>query len=811
MNYVTYMGNRDMTTVMAAATLPVAYMEENGQFYNEMHGYVQEMDGSYMKDSILGISEDHALGLAIEKYNAHILNVSYEVRSLDMERLIEDSDQIAVEDDGKYLHIALDLKDLLEKSVRYLLLLKVETEEHGLVTYFSQLVYLGENHVQECLDFALEFHRMTIAKEREHQYLNYLEPNSSMDGSSLGYVNIHSRSGPITWGDMQIAQITDTKINFTELEADIASLEMKYQVENQDTGEVYEVREDIRMRYTSARMYLLAYERRADRILTVGKQLLEEDLTFQLGIQSGDPDYLKNEEENVLAFVQQGQLWCYDYGQNRLSLVYGFLDGDDARGQWPDHDFRLLDVEESGSMDFLIYGYMNRGQYEGRCGVLFCHYDALLNAVEEEFFLESNHPYEAVKEEVGVLSVANDRGDAWISYRGLVLQVDFVDCSVKVLAEDVQESGLKVSESGRLAAWTDGEGIIHLLNTQNGIENEIRSSTGELLQALGFMKEDFIYGIANRADIRIDVMGRQVVPMYRLTIRDHAGNQVREFDYTSKGKYVVGLSIDENRIDLSCISLLEDGGYEEALPEPITYTTEKQEPQLSLEIVRDAVKRNEYEFAYKGTVRDGSMRRPKVKLVVFENERTIFPEAEGTERFLAYAFNGSAEGFEFLSDAMVHAYDGMGTVWKGFRCFWERGNRKARTQVSGFEDLTTIDVEERSLATCLQLMLRTRQIYADVQQLMNEGMDVWKICRQELGEDACLLSGCTLDMVLYYVSRGVPVVAMRGEGEAVLIVGYDAQNIIVYMPGAETLTRMGRKDSNALFTEAGNLFYTYMP
>ena len=37
MNYATHMGNRDMTAVMAEATLPVAYAEKDGRLYNEMH------------------------------------------------------------------------------------------------------------------------------------------------------------------------------------------------------------------------------------------------------------------------------------------------------------------------------------------------------------------------------------------------------------------------------------------------------------------------------------------------------------------------------------------------------------------------------------------------------------------------------------------------------------------------------------------------------------------------------------------------------------------------------------------------------
>ena len=320
MTYMTRMGNRDMTGDMAQAQLPVVHAEQDGVLYNEMHGYVEDMDGASMRDSVIGVSEDHKVGLALEKYNAQIKSVSYEVRSLDMSRLIEGGDDLQAEDDGKYLHISLTLKDLLTQGEEYLLVLKVQTEDQDLVRFYSILTYLGTNHVQDCVDFAQRFHEMTLTGDSDG-VLNYLEQDGSMDGKNLGYINIHSRSGPVTWGDMQVVETGETSLRFTELESDITALTMEYQVTNTETSEQYQVREAYRLRYTSTRIYLLAYERWTDKILEPGRQLVE-DGKLSFGIQSSEPVYMKNTEENVVGFVEQGQLWSYDYGQNRLSRVY---------------------------------------------------------------------------------------------------------------------------------------------------------------------------------------------------------------------------------------------------------------------------------------------------------------------------------------------------------------------------------------------------------------------------------------------------------------------------------------------------------
>ena len=83
-----------------------------------------------------------------------------------------------------------------------------------------------------------------------------------------------------------------------------------------------------------------------------------------------------------------------------------------------------------------------------------------------------------------------------------------------------------------------------------------------------------------------------------------------------------------------------------------------------------------------------------------------------------------------------------------------------------------------------------------------------KIVLDENLEEVLDLSGCTLDNVLYYVSQGKPVLALTEASDAVLIVGYDPQNTILFDPD-EGIRKMGINDSREFFEEAGNLFIGY--
>ena len=206
------------------------------------------------------------------------------------------------------------------------------------------------------------------------------------------------------------------------------------------------------------------------------------------------------------------------------------------------------------------------------------------------------------------------------------------------------------------------------------------------------------------------------------------------------------------------------------------------------------------------------MKRPRVRMVLYEENRTLRLDRPGEEQYMAWSFSGQAKRYETLSEAVIAAHDGMGAVWKdGTRRLWERWNRPARMQIESFDSQEDAESAGSSVAQCLQLLLHQKQIYTDVQACLEEGMAVWEICDQELKEDSCLIPGCSLRMALYYVANQSPVMGITDTGDAVLIVGYDAQNIIYYEPGQTELKKAGLKDSTEMFERAGNLFFTYLP
>ena len=301
---------------------------------------------------------------------------------------------------------------------------------------------------------------------------------------------------------------------------------------------------------SSSRIYLLNFERRMNQIFRGENQNIY-DAYIQLGIRSGDVEYKANEAGNNVAFVQEGELWSYNVTEHTLAKVFSFrgYEGIDIRENYGEHDIKIVDIDEAGSVDYIVYGYMNRGIHEGQVGMAVYHYDGLSNANEEQVFIPSRHSYEVMKSELGKLMYVNDGGELFLMMEGNVYGIDLNTREVRVVIEDLADGSYAVSETNRYVAWTEGkdtEAAIHILNLSNlKTVGTFEGKQNELVRPLGFMGEDFVYGISRKEDILEDAAGNVTMPMYRIKIMDVTADAPEELKtYERNGYYVSDVEID---------------------------------------------------------------------------------------------------------------------------------------------------------------------------------------------------------------------------------------------------------------------------
>ena len=104
-----------------------------------------------------------------------------------------------------------------------------------------------------------------------------------------------------------------------------------------------------------------------------------------------------------------------------------------------------------------------------------------------------------------------------------------------VVADSLMEGSLAVSKSGRRFAWQEGNdphgsSVIHLMDLDNGSKKEITGGENTIYRPLGFVGDDFIYGLSHEGDVWMRNGRVNGIPMYRIEIMDDTGKIVKEYE-----------------------------------------------------------------------------------------------------------------------------------------------------------------------------------------------------------------------------------------------------------------------------------------
>ena len=310
-----------------------------------------------------------------------------------------------------------------------------------------------------------------------------------------------------------------------------------------EKGARYDVSEYFKMRYTPGRMYLLDYERTMEEI--PGNTFNVDENILNVGVVSNEFRYVSNDTGTVTAFVQAGELYEYSRNTGRMIKVFGFRKAGtrDAHADYGQHGIRILGIDENGALDFVVYGYMNKGEREGCNGISLFHYDVGEDVVSEQAFIAVTRPYPVLDASFSDLLYKNGKGRFYVMMDGTLTQIDVDTARTKEMMAGLLNEQYAVSLSGRYLAWIEDEMAseeISLMDLETEKTFELRSEKkGELLRPLAFLEDNFAYGIVRKSDIGTDAAGNRIYPCYRVIIRkiDSKNGEILK-EYEKPGYYV---------------------------------------------------------------------------------------------------------------------------------------------------------------------------------------------------------------------------------------------------------------------------------
>lgn len=815
-------GNTDMTTEMGEATFPVVAMSAAGYRVNNLHGYAESMDCAYLRDTLQPVESDRKISVMLDTYDREIEQIGFEVRSLDGERLVESTEVEDFVQEGSTIRFDITLKDLIEYDKEYMLVFLVTPKGGTPIRYYTRIVLSESMHIQEELDYIMDFHERTFDKEEAAELTKYLESNSEGDNTTFHRVTIHSSFDQVTWGDLTISRITEPALSIKELAGQTGSFQIEYLASVRDgrKNQYYRVNEYYRIRYTPDRMYLLDYERQMDQIFDEEADIFVND-KIVLGIVGDDVKLHESDGGNVFAFVTADKLYSYNVTDNKLARLFSFYENTegmtDIRNGYDRHDIQILSVDETGNVNFMVYGYMNRGRHEGQVGVAVYNYNSMTNTVEEKIYIPYQKSYELLKNDINRLSYVNRVNVYYFMLDGCVYAVNLETEVCQIIAHGLKEGRYHVSESNKMLVWQEDEDLqdnsrLYLMNLNTQSKTSIEADAGEYISILGFMDEDMIYGLTRRRDIVEQSTGSVLMPMYCVRIQSENGDVLKT--YQKEGVYVADSTIEENQITLLRVQWNEETQEYEAASDDHIMSTEQTKEGIN---TIGQVATEKYETISQITVKNEidvkGMKRLTPREVLFEGNHNVeLAESEEAQpRYYVYGKNGIEGIFADPGRAVALAYTAAGVVVDDDGGYvWRRESRSARNQIMAITE-DEISEERSSLAVCLDTILRFEGISRYTQRLLDGGSTVLSILDTDLQEETVLdLTGCSLDAVLYYVNKDIPVLAMLSDGNAVLIVGFNELNIVVMDPMTGTLYKKGMNDSTEWLNENGNRFITYV-
>ena len=168
------MGRKEEGTVTATyqamedASLPVVYPTMLEKTMAPLFGYREEKAVTAGRDSLLVLPEDRKLQILVDEAE-DVDSLSYEIRSMDLEHLIERTELKLASDwnrsgDGA-ITASLPIQNMLEKNVEYLLGIRAKLNDGSDVWYYTRIIENDSSHVADMMALAMEYSEKTFHYE----------------------------------------------------------------------------------------------------------------------------------------------------------------------------------------------------------------------------------------------------------------------------------------------------------------------------------------------------------------------------------------------------------------------------------------------------------------------------------------------------------------------------------------------------------------------------------------------------------------------------------------------------------------------
>lgn len=811
-------------------TLPVVCINIGGNKIDQLSGFTSEMNAKDMRDALIPISSKRSVTISYKAYKNTIRSVSYEVTTPDTGEVVENAKIGNFTSDGDYMTASFTLSKPILMNREYPICFTIQTDETT-VYYYANLIQRSDPVTSNYVQFVYDFYQNSLNAETSADLNSYLETDNTITNNTYTNVNLQSTLKQVSWGSLAPTLFRKAVPKITEINDNTCSMTNEYILSaTNDAGETeyYRVTEFYRMRYYNSKMYLLNFTRDAEQIFDGSSGAAVTASGVNLGIASKSVQYMSDDAGDLVAFVQNGALWEFNSSTEKLSEVFSFTDGTSADERYDntDCDIKLIRTYEGGGLDFMVYGYMSRGEHEGQMGIMVCHYNAESSVVTEKVFIPYNKSWQLLKHDIARLSYMNTDGDVYLYLDRSLYRIKNGTNQAETLLTDITPECFVANTDNNMIAYQNemkenASQTVTVMDLDNGKTKTISAGSGQYIKALGFFGDDFMYGVANQSDLVTDTSGAVIFPMCELKVESFDGTVKK--DYKADGIYVTGVTMEPGLAELTRATKNSDGSYAATSDDTILNSSAGAASSVTVSTSNTTRQGTTVTLAMASTVTNlkptvGSF---QVQYAGSESADLNLGSDSG-DYYYVYAYGGLQGIYSSAAEAVTTADADVGTVVDSEGQYvYERGARATKAELNN-DDIPSAFLSGETNADKLQSMLdeaaasssgsTASQAESAAESTDSAAAESSASSGSSSGSDTRVinLTGCTLDEVLYEVSQGRAVATRLADGSAAVIVGYDQYNTRLYNFSTGEHYYMGMNDSTASMQAAGNIFISYV-
>lgn len=761
-------------TYLAEPVLPVIWLETLTRRMDVLHAYKNATDADIAFDSLVILPEDRKLPLSVESGNVTITGIRYEIRSADLRDLVERTEITDWETQDKNVKVVLPIQNLVQPGTQYRLDLTVKTAEVGELHYYARILADEAGRAADFVSLAEDFSNRNFDYERAKENAVFLESGDGGDNTTLGRVDLKSSFNQLTYGGLKLTVTGEADLRLLEYNGNLAIVSRSFLAsrDSEDGTQMqFEISENFVMRKGPERIYLMDYTRTMHEIF-LGDQSSFSGAKMYLGInEDGNVQATDSKGKRWKAVISNGDLWLLDGARSLYTRIFSFRSGVDSgvRAGYRKHRLKILSLSDKGDIDFLLAGYMNRGEHEGEVGISLMRYDSAKSAVTEQAFIPTTESFEELQADMEVLSAESGGSMFYFKLGNAVYGLDLQSKEYIVLCADAAQSNLQVSASQEELAWQDtansfGASAINQMQVESRKRTPIVAGTGQLLRPLGYLGHDLAVGIAEEGNSwELNGVVREL-PLTAIEITDSNAKNPDPTRYMESGVLLSDVQVTGTRIHLEKITKTGEHSFRVSGSDTIVSNSmEEMAPRVLTE--NNTEKEKVY---YTATPRGFQAKRARAAAsdaVSFDSapRMQVDKQSDDSARYEAYGQGRYLGRYQSAGQAINIAYENRGYVRSGGRMLYCRAGTASARNIKNPDQSKDALLAARQDGTALDLY------------------------------------GTNLPAVLYFVSGGAPLLAYSDGGTPLILYGYDRSTVSLYRIDDGTYFKLTMEEATRMF------------